>query len=284
MSLTQTPEEKLCSRSWRIRNSGWVLTSILSAGFLTWTGFLYTGLKSKNRRFLIAAAGWGAWMLINIVWSNNVPSPEKGQPGTAASDLYSSFLVIGYIASIIHQCVWNKQWLRWRAHYRPWYTSASSSVANPSTPDLEHRIGAVFGGVQTASAMPPKRGTQKGWGMPAPSMGQQRPANELGRWGRNDTEGPHERQMALAVDINTSPAAELVSAGFSRTDAERIVESRNRFGSFSTPADLVARGIIAPHVYQDLRHGVTVAMDVPPAQPAPTRGESTPRHGRRLDF
>jgi hypothetical protein len=61
-----TPEEKLCSRWWRLGHSAWLLISILSVGIFTWVGFLFIGIQAKNRYWLISAGGWGLATLVYI--------------------------------------------------------------------------------------------------------------------------------------------------------------------------------------------------------------------------
>lgn len=144
-----TPEEKLCSRSWRLRNSAGVLWSILSFGLLTGVNFLIRGVKSKNKLWIGMGIGF---LLVGVgvmVTSSMIDSGTKAAPKSSPElTIWGWVMFTSFIGGVIASFVTNKKWLIWKAHVddRKWYAKAGASqpASNTSppmatTPTLQRR-------------------------------------------------------------------------------------------------------------------------------------------------
>lgn len=135
-----TPEEKLCSRTWRLGHSAWLLWSILGMGLVTWVGFLINGVRIKSRKWIVAAGFWALFVVVYMVFFAGIETGTKANPAnTPAANVAGGYLVFGWIAGIVHSMVWRREWLRRRASLddTPWYgseTASASQAASPSIP------------------------------------------------------------------------------------------------------------------------------------------------------
>jgi hypothetical protein len=243
-----TPEEKLCRRSWRLKNSLWVLPCILVIGMGNWAGWLYIGLKSKNRTWLMWAAAWAVWAVIAF----NLPRAAKGDPQTTAQSIATTVMLAVWIAGMIQAVFTNRQWLRWRANNGgSWYGSPPESG---------------FDGSASSAGASPQQVDQALRGTTPPAL----PPPFLGT-----TEFPQTAQ----VDINTASVEALQSQlQLPAEAAAQIVAERSRVGRFTSPEQLLSSGILAPHVYAATSQRMT-AGEVP----APT-ADGPPSSGRRLEL
>ena len=248
------PAERLCSRTWRLSNSAWMLTSLLGLGLVTWAGFLYIGVKARRRSWLIAAGAWAGYVATYIVLSELFPGGTKEDPNTANS----------WVGGIVHQALVNRQWLRWRAvHPRGstvWYRMETQGQAPITSAE---RVDATLA---AALHRPPVQ---------APPVGPP-PANQSDAQSRSLWSAPPQRVApAGSLDINSATESDLVAVGVDGAWAAVIVAARQRVGRFNAPEDLMTRGGLPPHVFMAVRDRLVVTPVAPP-QPAP--------HGRRLDL
>jgi hypothetical protein len=250
-----TPEERLCSRSWRLRNSAWLLWPALSLGLLTSVGVLRIGLKTKQRSWLLFAAAYGAWTVCFFVSSSFVEPGTKENPSDSVGSniLYSATFIL-WLVGMVHCFFLNRSWLRWRAAnpkgQTAWY---ASGVAAPAP-----------------SASSPPQPAQD----PADTLsGLYRDASTASRQVTTPVD-----LKAASVDLNTADSAELAAVGIDNVWAERIVAARARLGGFSATDQLMTEAGVPPHVYAAIRGRVQVA-------PTPSAPRSAPPSGgRRLDF
>jgi len=129
MAKVRTPEEKLCSWSWRLINSAWLLQSILSFGLLTPLGFLVHGIKARKLYWTVSGLGWLVVSITTIVLLEVVESGTKEEPvDSPASTASGLFLIVTWIGGSIHAFSTNKEWLTWKAH-----NGGDSGTSQPST-------------------------------------------------------------------------------------------------------------------------------------------------------
>lgn len=245
-----TPEERLCSRSWRLRNSAWLLWPALSVGLLTSVGVLRIGLKTKKRSWLVVAALYGVWTVSFFVSINFVEPGTKADPSdSAGNSILGAATLVLWLVGMVHSFCLNRSWLRWRAAnpkgQTAWY---ASGAATPS---------------QSASR---------------PLQAAQDPAETLSNLYRGGPFGSPP-QATTPVELNTAAQDDLAAIGIDNVSAERIVAARARLGGFSATDQLMTEAGMPPHVYAAIRGRVQVAPSpsAPPSAP-PSRG------GRRLDF
>lgn len=104
---------------WRIRQSAWVLTSLLF-GFTTWAGFLYIGTRARRRRWLVAAAVYGvaAVALFELAASSPMDAHAK-YVDSWQNSLGMLVMFTLWPAGLIHALLANRAWLTWLAESRP---------------------------------------------------------------------------------------------------------------------------------------------------------------------
>jgi hypothetical protein len=246
-----TPEEKLCSRSWRMRHSAWVLISILSVGMLAWIGFLYVGLRMRKARLLVLA---GIYFGAMIAWgtaSTYIDTGTKGNPvhSTPATILSISLMVL-WGGSILLSILNNRSWLRWLAHAVPkaWYAGKSygAPLGTPTPPTPEATI---FGARPTT---------------PTPAAGHPAPPTSV--------------SAEAAVDLNKADAGQLRRAlGLDQAWADHLILTRTRIGEYSSPDQLLTEARMPPHMYVTLQHRISVT---PPSPVASSRAAAS----RKLDL
>ncbi|RJT97360.1 helix-hairpin-helix domain-containing protein [Arthrobacter frigidicola] len=130
-----TPEEKLCSRAWRMRNSAGVLWSILSFGFLTCVNFLVRGITSRNKLWISygvvsAVVTVGLFIAISGIETGTKENPVQ----STASTVWGWVWFIHWIAGMALSILTNRKWLLWKAHHQPekWYVQAPVQNAQPA--------------------------------------------------------------------------------------------------------------------------------------------------------
>ncbi len=260
-----TPEEKLCSRSWRLKNSLWVLPCILGAGVINWTSYLYIGIKSKRRSWLIWAGVWGAWFILAMF----LPTGSKGEESTTAESIAGGALAIAWIAGIIQALVINRQWLKWRAASgtTPWYSSGTA--APPTTaPSLPGVAGAQHMDRTLLNPASP----------PLPPPYPPPPAVPLPATAAHQSAGTHQ----ATVDINVAGPADLQALlGLPADVSERIVAERSRQGRFTSPDQLLSSGSIPPHLFAQVADRLVAGSSTPGSV---SEGTPPTSGGRRLDL
>jgi hypothetical protein len=249
ISSLQTPEERLCSRTWRLVNSRWLLWSILSFGLLTGVGFLIHAITTKNRRLLISAVIWLAVGATYVALSTVIDSGTKANPAqTPASQFLGGFVFAMWVGGVTHSALSNRSWLRWKAEEKPkgaWYASTDSPSAGSRSRDAQPA------GVQEAFK----------------TVGVE----------------PHQSDPPLLIDINSASVTEIMSLGADEKSAKRIVEQRAKYGSFENQDDLLQKSQVPPHVILSMGSSLTyVAVSDKPNLQNDTPTESPTR--RKLDF
>jgi len=231
-----TPEEKLCSRWWRLRHGAWMLTCFLSVGLLTWVAYLWIGVRAKNGRWLLFS---GLWFLAFLTWAVGTSFIDTGTKEapikSPAGDALALFLFVGYIGGIVHVVVTNRSWLRWLAHNggkrKAWYIDAAEKpapvMADSLLPDAAEQI--LRGGMAAGQSNSPQSA------FPLP----------------------------VSADLNSASSADLISVlGLDSAWADRVLTTRERLGRFSNPDQLLTEAHLPPHVYQSIRSRVTVGDSI----------------------
>ncbi|MFI6866829.1 hypothetical protein [Nocardia sp. NPDC050406] len=107
---------------WRVLHSLWVLPSLLCFGFTTWMGFLYIGIRTRHRVWLMSAFAHfaGAVLLITLII---VSGPTKSEidsgaaQRTATQEMFNNFgaacLFVLWLAGVVHSLIVLPQF--WRA-------------------------------------------------------------------------------------------------------------------------------------------------------------------------
>ncbi|WP_422758972.1 ComEA family DNA-binding protein [Paenarthrobacter sp. C1] len=265
-----TPEEKLCSRSWRLRNSAGVLWSILSFGLLTGVNFLIRGVKSKNKLWIGMGIGF---LLVGVgvmVTSSMIDSGTKAAPKSSPElTIWGWVMFTSFIGGVIASFVTNKKWLIWKAHVddRKWYAKAGASQPTSNTSPAH---GYNPNAAAAAFATPP-----------APAPHTQQPTYVAPAEYTSPAAAPGE-----GINVNTATPQELVTAlGVDNETANRIVGTRQQLGSFTSFEQLISKAQVPPHLLiphrNKLTFGAVQASPAPSAQqPAPQSNHSA----RRLDI
>lgn len=232
-----TPEEKLCSRTWRLRNSAGLLWSILSIGILTGVGFLIRGVKTKNKLWIVLGLGFLV-VGIGVFATAGVNSGTKEAPiHTTASTIWGWIWFITFVGGVVTAFITNKKWLIWKAHANevPWYTQAGGSQpkANPS-PVRGYDPNAAAAAF-ASPATPPVTVSA-----PAP---------------------------AAVFDVNSASAQELsATLGVDGETANRILEARQSLGSFTSFEQLMSKAQVPPHLL--IPHRAKMTFGAPASAPA----------------
>jgi len=263
-----TPEERLCSRSWRWSNSLWMLTSLLSVGFLGWTGFVYIGSSARRRAWLIGAALWFLYFVGLVVLLVTVPAGTKDNPvRSVGSTLAGFYLVAGYIGQIVHQAIANRGWLRWRSeHPRGSAYTPDASIGKPPGPadattmaaQADRELRSALGGASLLPATPTKAVAPAG-----------RVASAQGH--------PPATNQDRRLDINAASPQDLVDSFDLQPEmADLIATTRVRIGGFTSADQLMTAAGLPPHLFLGVKDRIVVG-------PAPALRWQSAR-GRRLDL
>lgn len=231
-----TPEEKLCSRRWRMRHSIWLLWPVLSAGIFTSVGVGLKGAKVRTRTWYLWTAMYGVWTVAVIVANTVIDTGTKQNPvDTPASNALGGITAAFYIGGVIHCYFLNRQWLRWKAAQTDqvaWY--ASGTNARPVAEPAPHAD----------------------------------PAQVLSDLYRGGSSAPH-TGAAGPVDVNSADESDFAALGVDQLWVDRIVQTRGRLGGYTSPDQLMTEAGVPPHVFASLRSRITLP-DAP--QPEPRRG------------
>lgn len=291
----KTPEEKLCSRWWRIRHSSWILFSILSAGLFTSVGFIIIAAKSKKRHLIIASVGWGIFTIALLTSFSMIDSGTKENPvKSLASDVQSAVVFFGWIGGMVHSFVVNRSWLKWRAGHvkgMPWYGQVNPANA------ASHQGGDPLGdalhgyGQQPMQQIPAQlsyapapshaagqsslsRSQPSGGATVVPSFPQGTPlqptAPAASDWRQQQ---PATNELGPTVDLNTASSEEIqYGLGLASEVAAAVVSRRTAMGGFSSPDQLMQLGLVQPHVFMGLRDRLTTSTPAVHVSPPPSSG------------
>ncbi|WP_203231039.1 ComEA family DNA-binding protein [Nocardioides caldifontis] len=245
---------QLADRGWRFRHSLWLLAPLLGCGAFSFVGFLYCAIRVGTRRWWLIATFWTVASL--AVWTMAIVQGEVGRDGPY-DDIGAVLLIVVYLGAIVHGFIVNRDYLRWRATSRPWYSHAAP-VAAPVTTQLPTAPPAPLApppfGVETAPYYAPPPAP------PAPPA----PAPDL-------------------LDLNSATVEQLaLLPGVDDATAARIVAAREARGCFADLDDAVRGAGLQPHQLVRLRDHVTVGP-VGQQRPSPDR-EPPAGRGRVLDI
>jgi DNA uptake protein ComE-like DNA-binding protein len=230
-----TPEEKLCSRWWRIRNSAGMLWPILSLGLLGGVGLLVRGIKAKKLLWLWLGIGFLAVGLFVLISSGsmNAGSGTKANPTpTLMSTLWGWISFGGFAGSLTTMIITNRAWLKWKAHATDtkWYAETALVPATPSAQSMAHQ--ALSGLGQTSARQQ---------AVAAPPL-QQPPAQSS------------VQPESAAIEVNGATSDQLQNALLLDPQmANAIVSARGSQG-FASFEDLLGRVAIQPHLLLPLRN------------------------------
>lgn len=262
-----TPEEKLCSRSWRLRNSAGVLWTILSFGLLTGVNFLIRGVKSKNRTWIGMGIGFlivgiGLFVSVGMFDAGTKEAPIRSTASTVWGWVWFTSFVGGLIASFVT----NKKWLIWKAHTddRKWYAQAGvSQPASSTSPAYGYNPNAAAAAFNT----PPSPAPQPTPTVPAPYVA--------------PTAAP-----GGSLDVNAATPQDLVTAlGVDTETANRIIGTRQQLGAFTSFEQLMSKALIPPHLLIPHRDKLTFGpVQNAPASPAQEPAPQGNHHVRKLDI
>lgn len=272
----KTPEELLCSRWWRIRNSGWMLWGILSLGLLTFVGYLYIGVKSRKWLWIAIGGVFLVYTIVIMTLMTTVEAAGKGQPQTPEQSAVSATLFAGLVAGAVSPWFFNRSWLKWRAHHNrnvPWY-------AGQNGPQPSSGQGAPNAGLTPANVF-----ANPGLTPPPPQVPSvETPSASSAPVMRPPTNRP---QATQTLDLNLADARQLSQLpGIDEQWARHIVAVRQQRGGFRSPDELVTAAGMQPHIFAQVRGALVVAPQPPQPRAAPDnhpRGQSF-GGGRRLDF
>ena len=243
-------------RSWRLRNSLWLLIPIAGFGCISGAGLIYAGVRAERPAWWVAGVGYflAGFTAMAVLG-------EAGE-GSALEDVGAMTWLGLWIACVAHSCLINAEFLRWKAH-----------AQFPSGHQRRSRR-------RTSAEMSATPG-------PAPSPGQPRDhyhagpvAEVVARVGsgtpdrRAGTEFSSERFEPL--DLNTATAEQFATLpGFDAARAARAVAERERRGWFGSVDEFASALGLQPHELVRIRNRLTVT---PPVTEPPG-----PSSGRILD-
>jgi serine/threonine protein kinase len=100
---------------WQQRRSAWMLAA-LPFGMTTWAGFLYIGVRTERRAWLLASGVYAAGAFLIVVLALASPEGPDGHVDDGAWQSIAGMTVMAttWIGGCVHALVANVAWLRWR--------------------------------------------------------------------------------------------------------------------------------------------------------------------------
>ncbi|MDZ5447600.1 helix-hairpin-helix domain-containing protein [Micromonospora sp. 4G57] len=259
------PQNPGASLGWRIRHSLWLLLPIAGCGFLAGAGFLYIGLRARRPTWWIAGI-----VYLVIGWTSFATVGEADKTSTL-STVATVVLLAMWVASIVHGCLINSSWLRWRAGHVPWYARPQAPPPTwPGSPYPPAQTGlpslptsappavaeimpqpALYAGDGAAAALVPTQ--------PSPPPAPQPPSAPVAA-------------HPGALDVNAATFEQLAAlAHFQPERAQRVVAERQVRRGFGSVEEFAAVANLAPHEFAHLRNLVTCVpqQGLPVGQPPP---------------
>ena len=94
----------------------WMLPTLACCGLLTWTSFLYIGVKAKRPSWLAAAGFYGVVFILYVVLVQTAPEAADGSTSSSGWQTAGTicFLAV-WIGGIVHALIINPQWLALQA-------------------------------------------------------------------------------------------------------------------------------------------------------------------------
>ncbi len=282
-----TPQERLSSNKWRILNSSWVLTPVITVGLFTSLAFLYVGSRMRSKALLLGGAGYLLFTIFFFSVSSTAPDP----PERPIDDVSYGLLFAVWLGGSFHAFRVNRRYLVWKAGRvsgGPWYANqAGQSAPEQARGDAAARLGLTQDHQGFWGATP---GGERPMTPPSPAPGW--PAADVSGWNGGPTSGgdarwqqhvPESSPPAIgvgsaahrAIDLNKATVPQLqVVPGVGPVLAQRIVEEREARGGYGSLEEL--SHVVPPHVLVRLQEHVA------PIEP-PSAAERRPR-GRIIDI
>jgi hypothetical protein len=105
----RSADELMADRRWRLKHSiylGWVIA------MLPFVGLLYTGLRARQRSWLLWGAAYG------VLFCGVVAIPPGEWLESGASYVVDALGIGTWIVSGVHLVLARHDWLRWKAHHK----------------------------------------------------------------------------------------------------------------------------------------------------------------------
>ncbi|WP_080636074.1 ComEA family DNA-binding protein [Salinispora mooreana] len=270
------PANPGASLQWRIQHSWWLLLPMCGMGCLAGAGFLYVGLRARRPDWWIPGI---AYTVIGAGTFSFLDDP--GETTTVGGWAGGTFLAI-WAGSILHACLINSAWLRWRASHTPWYAQPTAPPPTwtgspyPPAPPGPSRYTPTSPPPSVADIMP-NPATSYGAGpaaVPAP------PQQSDGTSPQPSTVSPATAGGPAAIDVNTATFEQLAALPHLHTDrVHRMIAERQARRGFGSVEEIAAVADLAPHEFAHLRNLLTCT---PPQWRQPDQAPPPP-HGRVLD-
>jgi DNA uptake protein ComE-like DNA-binding protein len=257
-----TPEEKLCSRTWRLRNSAGLMWSMLSFGMLTGVGFLIRGVKSKNKVWIAMGVGFlvlGIGVFATAGMAN--PGTKEAPIHTAFTDIWRWGMMTIFVGGITAAVITNKKWLIWKAHAKEikWYVQAGASqpAQNPSpVRGYDPNAAAAAFAPQATPPVTLHAPVQVPMHAPAPAGG---------------------------LNVNSASAPELMATlDVDGATANRILEARQSLGAFTSIEQLMSKAQVPPHLLIPHRAKMTFGTPANAPVPQPEQPSAGYKSARKL--
>ena len=265
---------KLRSRPWRRWNSWWVWVPLVDFGFLGWLGFVFAWVRTRDRRYGIAAAVFGAFVVAGFVLIT-----ADNERDTILADLGAVAVLVSMIGGAVVAGIWKPDYLVKVAERQVLHgdIGVSRSVGAPPVPPSAAQQG--FLGVSGADYYGgPPRGELAASRRPAVVPASRCPNASTAR---TDGSSAHSSLICVypEVDVNAATAEQLVAKlAVSPEIAARVVEGRAVNGRYANLEDLVSGAGLQPHELVRFRNRITFGGGQAP--PPPSSWSS----GRVLDF
>jgi hypothetical protein len=100
---------------WKLLQSLWLLSTLL-IGLTTWVGFLYVGLRAKQRKWLWASLAYGVAATIIFTFFTLAPNDPDGAADSTSwqANVGGTVALISWIGGVIHGLIVNVEWLKRR--------------------------------------------------------------------------------------------------------------------------------------------------------------------------
>jgi hypothetical protein len=133
--VTWTPPDPYRrSLTWKLANSAWLLTPLLSFGCASVAGFLYVGLRARR-------PGWWIPGVCYSVVANVCVFAGEGLPvESAASTLLILIWMLTWVTSVGHAVAINASWLRWLAGPPPAAYPPQQWTYPPLPPQVQQAV------------------------------------------------------------------------------------------------------------------------------------------------
>lgn len=255
--MTRT-QERLSSTKWRMLNSSWVLTPVLSIGTFTCAAFLYAGSRMRSRPVLLAGVGYSIFTV--FVFSVSATAPE-GADRTIDNVAFGLLLVV-WIGGSLHALRVNRQFLVWKAGRGPeaaWYLN-HADTPGPQAPQALGNAAARTGLAADQQALwSPVEAP--GTGLPTTPA---RPSaiSPPAAVPAVPTDAPRQAAPVAGLDLNTASEDDLRGVpGVGPDLAKRILAERNARGGFRAVEELSE--VVPPHILVRIRDQVVVTAPSP---------------------